>query len=97
MDYLENGNIRNSVNFPNCDMGVCTAAGRIALLHKNQKGIIGKYTAILGNNNINISDMTNKSRGEYAYSLLDLDSPVTEEAIRQLQESEGILKVRVIK
>lgn len=97
MDYLENGNIRNSVNFPNCDMGVCTAAGRIALLHKNHKGIIGKYTAILGNNNINISDMTNKSRGEYAYSLLDLDSPVTEEAIRQLQESEGILKVRVIK
>ncbi len=97
MDYLENGNIRNSVNFPNCDMGVCTAAGRIALLHKSQKGIIGKYTAILGNNNINISDMTNKSRGEYAYSLLDLDSPVTEEAIRQLQESEGILKVRVIK
>ena len=97
MDYMENGNIRNSVNFPNCDMGVCTAAGRIALLHKNQKGIIGKYTAILGNNNINISDMTNKSRGEYAYSLLDLDSPVTEEAIRQLQESEGILKVRVIK
>ncbi len=97
MDYMENGNIRNSVNFPDCDMGVCTAAGRIALLHKNQKGIIGKYTAILGNNNINISDMTNKSRGEYAYSLLDLDSPVTEEAIRQLQESEGILKVRVIK
>ncbi len=97
MDYLENGNIRNSVNFPNCDMGVCTAAGRIALLHRNQKGIIGKYTAILGNNNINISDMTNKSRGEYAYSLLDLDSPVTEEAIRQLQESEGVLKVRVIK
>lgn len=97
IDYLENGNIHNSVNFPNCDMGVCTAAGRIALLHRNQKGIIGKYTAILGNNNINISDMTNKSRGEYAYSLLDLDSPVTEEAIRQLQESEGVLKVRVIK
>ncbi len=95
-DYLENGNIRNSVNFPNCDMGVCSCAGRVAVLHKNQKGIIGKYTAILGDNNINISDMTNKSRGEYAYSLLDLDSPMTEEAIEQLRESKGVLRVRVI-
>ena len=97
IDYLENGNIRNSVNFPNCDMGVCSSAGRVAVLHKNQKGIIGKYTAILGNNNINISDMTNKSRGDYAYSLLDLDSPMTEEAVELLKQSEGVLKVRVIK
>lgn len=96
-DYLENGNIRNSVNFPNCDMGVCSGAGRVALLHKNIKGIIGQYTAIMGNNNINISDMTNKSRGDYAYSLLDIDSPVTDAAVAQLKEIEGVLKVRVIK
>ncbi len=74
-----------------------SSAGRVAVLHKNQKGIIGKYTAILGNNNINISDMTNKSRGDYAYSLLDLDSPMTEEAVELLKQSEGVLKVRVIK
>lgn len=96
-DYLENGNIRNSVNFPNCNMGVCSGAGRVAVLHRNRKGIIGKYTAALGNNNINISDMTNKSRGDYAYSLLDIDSPVTDAAIEQLKEIEGVLKVRVIK
>ena len=97
MDYLENGNIHNSVNYPNCDMGVCSAAGRVAILHKNVKGLIGKYTAVMGNNNINISDMTNKSRGDFAYSLLDIDYPVTESAIEQLKEIEGVLKVRVIK
>lgn len=97
MDYLENGNIRNSVNYPNCDMGVCSAAGRVAVLHKNVKGLIGKYTAVMGNNNINISDMTNKSRGDYAYSLLDIDSPVTDAAVEELKAIEGVLKVRVIK
>lgn len=97
MDYLENGNIHNSVNFPNCDMGVCSAAGRVAVLHRNVKGIIGKYTAVMGDNNINISDMTNKSRGDYAYSLLDIDSLVTDAAIEQLKGIEAVLKVRVIK
>lgn len=97
MDYLENGNIHNSVNYPNCDMGVCSAAGRVAVLHKNVKGIIGKYTAVMGNNNINISDMTNKSRGDYAYSLLDIDSPVTDAAVEQLKAIDAVLKVRVIK
>ncbi len=97
MDYLENGNIRNSVNFPRCDMGVCAGAGRVAILHRNQKGIIGKYTAVMGDNNINISDMTNKSRENFAYSLLDIDSPVTEAAIEQLKKIESVLRVRVIK
>lgn len=96
-DFLENGNIRNSVNFPNCDMGVCEGVGRVAVLHKNIKGMISKYTAVMESNNINISDMTNKSRGDYAYSLMDIDSPVTEAAVNQLKEIEGVLKVRVVK
>lgn len=96
-DYLENGNIRNSVNFPNCNMGACTQAGRIAILHKNKKGIIGKFSNILGDGDINITDMTNKSRGDYAYSLLDLESNVTEEIVGQLASLDGVLKVRVIK
>ncbi len=96
-DFLENGNIRNSVNYPNCDMGVCSSAGRVAILHKNVKGIIGKYTAVMADNNINISDMTNKSRGNYAYSLLDIDSPVTEVAIEQLKKIDSVLKIRVVK
>ncbi|TGY91481.1 3-phosphoglycerate dehydrogenase [Petralouisia muris] len=96
-DFLENGNIRNSVNYPNCDMGICSSAGRVAILHKNVKGIIGKYTAVMADNNINISDMTNKSRGNYAYSLLDIDSPVTEVAIEQLKKIDSVLKIRVVK
>lgn len=96
-DFLENGNIRNSVNFPNCDMGVCAGEGRVAVLHKNIKGMISKYTAVMESNNINISDMTNKSRGDYAYSLIDVDSPVTEAAVEQLKSIEGVLKVRVVK
>ena len=96
-DFLENGNIRNSVNYPNCDMGVCSGAGRVAILHKNVKGIIGKYTAVMGENNINISDMTNKSRGDFAYSLLDIDSPVTEAAVEQLKKIDSVLKVRIVK
>lgn len=96
-DYLENGNIKNSVNYPNCNMGVCTQAGRIAILHKNSKGIIGKFSNILGDADINITDMTNKSRGDYAYSLLDLESNVTEDIVKELSALEHVLKVRVIK
>ncbi|MCI8282324.1 MAG: phosphoglycerate dehydrogenase [Lachnospiraceae bacterium] len=97
MDYLENGNIRNSVNYPNCDMGECHMPARVAVLHKNIKGIIGKYSAVMGDADINISDMTNKSRGDYAYSLLDLESPVTPEVVESLKAIPGVLKVRVIK
>ena len=96
-DYLENGNIVNSVNFPNCNMGGCEKAGRVAILHKNTKGTIGKYSTILGNADINIEDMTNKSKGDYAYTLLDIDTPVTDEVVEQLKAIEGVLKVRVVK
>lgn len=96
-DYLQNGNIRNSVNYPNCNMGVCAQAGRIAILHKNSKGMIGKFSNILGDADINITDMTNKSRGDYAYSLLDLEAAVTEETVEQLKALDNVLKVRVIK
>ena len=96
-DYLENGNIVHSVNFPDCSMGACTGAGRIGILHKNIKGMISQYATILGDADVNVSDMTNKAKGDYAYSLLDLDSPVTEEVLDQLRNIEGVLRVRVIK
>ena len=97
MDYLENGNIKNSVNYPNCDMGVCKMPARVAVLHRNIKGLISKYATVMGDADINISDMTNKSRGDYAYSLLDLESPVTAEVVEALKAIDGVLKVRVIK
>ncbi|MCD8046091.1 MAG: phosphoglycerate dehydrogenase [Clostridiales bacterium] len=97
IDYIQNGNIAHSVNYPDCSMGVCTSAGRIAVIHKNVKNTISQYTAVCGDVGINISDMTNKSRGEYAYSLLDLDTPVTPEVVEKLKNIEGVLRVRVIK
>ena len=96
-DYLENGNIVHSVNYPDCNMGACTTAGRIGILHKNTKGIIGKYTTILGEADINVSDMTNKAKGAYAYALLDVDSPVTEEVVAKLRTVEDVIRVRVVK
>lgn len=96
-NYLENGNIINSVNYPTCDMGVCAQAGRIAIFHKNIKNMIGKFSTILGDNGINITDMINKSKGEIAYSMLDLEAPVTEEIVKDLQAVEGVFRVRVVK
>ena len=97
MDYLENGNIRNSVNYPNCDMGVCRAASRVAVLHLNVPNMIGQITGILASGNVNISDMTNKSRDKYAYTLLDLENPAEEEMVEKLKAIKGVLRVRVIK
>ena len=97
MDYLENGNIVNSVNFPNCDMGLCTKAGRVAILHKNIPNMLTRFTAVFAEDNVNISDMLNRSRGEYAYTMLDLDSPVTPDFVEDLQKIDGVIRVRVIK
>lgn len=97
MDYLENGNIRNSVNYPNCDMGVCHAASRVAVLHLNVPNMIGQITGILASGNVNISDMTNKSRDKYAYTLLDLENPAEEDMVEKLKAIKGVLRVRVLK
>ena len=96
-NYLENGNIVNSVNFPNCDMGVCNTEGRIAILHANQANMIAKFSSIFGELGINISDFTNKSKGNYAYTLADADSPITEEIAKKLTEIDGVIRVRVVK
>ncbi|MDE6404646.1 MAG: phosphoglycerate dehydrogenase [Lachnospiraceae bacterium] len=96
-DYLENGNIANSVNYPKCDMGVCEQAGRVAIFHKNIANMITKFTACFGDNNINISDMMNKSRGEVAYTMLDIETPASEEIIGKLQSIDGVFRVRVVK
>lgn len=96
-DYLENGNIRNSVNFPACDMGVCSQAGRIAVLHKNVPNIISGLTTVFGQSGINIDKVMNQSRGEYAYSIIDIDKAGAKDIADEIATKEGILKVRVIK
>ena len=97
MDYLENGNIRNSVNYPACNMGVCSNVGRIAVLHKNIANMITQFTAAFGEAGINISDMTNKSRGEYAYTLMDIAAAADEKILARLNSIEGVFRVRAVK
>ncbi len=97
MNYLENGTIANSVNYPNCDMGVCAQAGRIAIFHKNIANMITQFTACIGENGINISNMMNKSRGEVAYTMLDVETAPGAEIIERLQAIDGVFRVRVVK
>ena len=96
-DYMENGNIKNSVNYPNCDMGVCQTTGRVALLHKNEKGAIGNFTAVLADAGVNIDNMSNKSKGDYAYTMMDVDASVSDDVAAKLGALPEVFKVRVIK
>lgn len=95
-EFLENGNIRNSVNYPNCDMGPRNGDTRVVILHRNIPNMIGQFTTILAEDGINISDMTNKSKKEYACSILDVENEVTETVLKDLENIEGVLRVRVI-
>lgn len=96
MDYLENGNIRNSVNYPSCDMGVCKTACRLAVLHRNIPNMIGQITGELAAAGINISDMTNKSRDQYAYTMMDLEHVPEAQVVDALKGISGILRVRML-
>ncbi len=96
-DYLDNGNICNSVNYPAADLGVCNSIARLSVLHKNIPNMVGQITSVLANANLNITDMLNKSKNGNAYTLLDLEDVVTESVVAKLKAIEGVLKVRVIK
>ena len=96
-DYLENGNIKNSVNYPACDLGSCNTAGRLAINHRNIPNMIAQFAAVLAGNNVNIANFSNKNRGAYAYSIIDTDSAITESVAEELGKIEGVLKVRIVK
>ena len=97
MDYLENGNIRNSVNYPACNMGVCKTAARIAVFHKNIANMLSQFTTCVGSAGINISEIMNKSRGEVAYTMMDIDHHISDEVVAKMEAIDGVFKVRVIK
>ena len=96
-EFIENGNIVNSVNYPNCDAGVCTTEGRIAVAHKNVHSMLSNFTSVFANEGINIENMVNKSRGDYAYTLFDICSKATDDIVKELQQLNGVIKVRIIK
>ncbi|MDY2922179.1 MAG: phosphoglycerate dehydrogenase [Eubacterium sp.] len=96
-DFMENGNIRNSVNYPNCDAGVCSAEGRVTVAHKNVPNMLTQFTGLFAKDNVNIDNMINKSRGDYAYTIFDVSSKVTDEVVNELKAIDGVIRVRVIK
>ena len=95
VDFIENGNIKNSVNYPACSLGVCKTEGRVSVCHKNIAGLINKMTELFASKNINICDMVSKSRGDYAYTIFDIDGKVT--SVETLTNTEGVLRARIIK
>lgn len=97
VDYIENGNIKNSVNYPACDMGVCSNAARVAINHKNIPDMLTRFTGVFSSKGINISDMISKSKGDWAYSMLDVAAEISDDIVHSLNAIEGVVKVRVIK
>lgn len=96
MDFLENGNITNSVNYPDCQMGVKPQGARITIMHCNIPNMIGQFTGLVAAKNLNIENMANKSRKEYAYTVIDVEGSVPAALIGALEKIEGVLRVRVI-
>lgn len=96
-EFIENGNIVNSVNYPNCDAGVCATEGRIAVAHKNVHSMLSQFTTVFSKEGINIENMVNKSRGDFAYSIFDICSEATDAIVKDLEGIDGVIKVRIIK
>lgn len=96
MNYLENGNIINSVNYPNCDLGNIESAARITIHHKNLPSMLGQLTAILAEEDYNIENMLNKSKGSWAYSMLDVGQKPSKEVIEKMRKVSGVVRVRVL-
>ena len=96
-DYLDNGNIQNSVNYPNLNAGICETTARVAILHRNIPNMLYQITAFFGSQNLNIEHLANKSRGKYAYTLLDLDDKMPDDTVERLKNIEGVLRIRRVK
>ena len=95
-DYLDNGNILHSVNFPELNMGICEAAARVAILHRNIPNMLSQITAFFGAHGLNIENLANKSRGDYAYTLLDLNRAMPHDTVERLREIDGVLRIRKV-
>jgi D-3-phosphoglycerate dehydrogenase len=96
MDFIENGNIKNSVNYPACDAGVCDSVARVCICHKNIPDMLTKFTGVFSKEGINIANMVSKSRGEWAYTILDVETEVNDASKAELSAIDGIVRVRVI-
>lgn len=93
-DYLDNGNIHNSVNYPEVNLGMCEAEARVAILHRNIPNMLSQITTFFGSQGLNIENLANKSRGDYAYTLIDISHPMPYDVVERFKEIDGVLRVR---
>lgn len=93
-DYLDNGNIHNSVNYPEVNLGMCEAEARVAILHRNIPNMLSQITTFFGSQGLNIENLANKSRGDYAYTLIDISHPMPHDVVERFKEIDGVLRVR---
>ena len=96
-DFIENGNVKNSVNYPACDAGICQDAGRLTVCHKNIPNMLTQFTGMFAAKGVNVSEMVSKSRGDYAYTILDISVPASQEVADAIATIDGVVRVRVIK
>ena len=96
-DFIENGNVVNSVNYPRCEAGVCQTASRITVCHKNIPNMLTQFTGIFAKEGINVPEMVSKSKGDFAYTIIDADAPATDGIVEALKAIEGVVRVRVVK
>ena len=95
-DYLDNGNIHNSVNYPEISLGFCETEARVGILHRNIPNMLSQITNFFGNQGLNIENLANKSRGDFAYTLLDISHPMPHDTVERLKEIDGVIRVRRI-
>ena len=96
-DYLDNGNITNSVNFPELNAGVCETEARVEILHRNIPNMLAAITSFFGKNNLNIENLLNKAKGQYACTILDISHKMPDDTKERLKEIDGVLRVRRVK
>ena len=96
-EFIENGNVINSVNYPRCEAGVCQNVSRVTVCHKNIPNMLTQFTGLFAKESINVSEMVSKSRGDYAYTILDIDAKATAEMAAELEKIEGVVRVRIVK
>ena len=95
-DYMEHGIIKNSVNYPDCDAGTCAGGTRVTINHRNIPNMLSQFTGVFSAENINISNLINKSKGDYAYTVIDIEGTIENGFTAKLQSIDGVLKVRTL-
>ena len=97
VEFLENGNVRNAANFPECEMGTIGAESRLIIANRNIPNMVGQVTTLLASEGINISDLLNRHRGDLAYNIIDVDGVPGPQTMERIRAIEGIIMARLLR